>query len=107
VIGLTKEQIAESDRKSLAAEGADRGITFGAVTVSQVVEAILSRLRHTIEQAIGRDLDAYARFASARIKSKEPPDREFSQFPLRRWPRAKRGGTSIKSLPKKSGRFWR
>jgi hypothetical protein len=40
LIGLTKEQIAESDRKSLAAEGADHGITFAALTFSQVVEAL-------------------------------------------------------------------
>jgi hypothetical protein len=40
LIGLTKEQIAESDRKALAAEAALEGITFTAVTFSQIVEAL-------------------------------------------------------------------
>jgi hypothetical protein len=40
LIGLTKEPIAESDRKSLAAEAALQGITFTTVTFSQIVEAL-------------------------------------------------------------------
>jgi hypothetical protein len=40
LIGLTKEPIAESDRKSLATEAALKGITFAAVTFSQIVEAL-------------------------------------------------------------------
>ena len=40
LIGLTKEPIAESARKSLAAEAALQGITFAAVTFSQIVEAL-------------------------------------------------------------------
>lgn len=40
LIGLTKEPIAESDRKSLAAEAALQGITFAAVTFSQIVETL-------------------------------------------------------------------
>ena len=40
LIGLTKEPIADSDRKSLAAEAASKGITFAAVTFSQIVEAL-------------------------------------------------------------------
>lgn len=40
LIGLTKEPIAESDRKSLVAEAALQGITFAAVTFSQIVEAL-------------------------------------------------------------------
>ena len=40
LIGLTKEPIAESDRKALAADAAMQGITFAAVTFSQIVEAL-------------------------------------------------------------------
>ncbi len=40
LIGLTKEPIAESDRKVLAADAALQGITFAAVTFSQIVEAL-------------------------------------------------------------------
>jgi hypothetical protein len=40
LIGLTKEPIAESDRKALAGEAAAQGVTFAAVTFSQVVEAL-------------------------------------------------------------------
>jgi len=40
LIGLTKEPIAENDRKSLAAEAALKGITFAAVAVSQIVETL-------------------------------------------------------------------
>lgn len=40
LIGLTKEPIAESERKSLAVEAAAQGITFTVVTFSQVVEAL-------------------------------------------------------------------
>lgn len=43
LIGLTKEPIADSDRKSLAAEAALQGITFAAVTFSQVVEALTAQ----------------------------------------------------------------
>ena len=38
LIGLTKEQIAEADRASLTAEAARQGITFAAVTFSQILE---------------------------------------------------------------------
>ena len=40
LIGLTKEPIAEADRKLLAAEAAVKGITFAAVTFSQIVDAL-------------------------------------------------------------------
>lgn len=40
LIGLTKEQIAEADRKTLAANAAAQGIAFAAVTFSQVAEAL-------------------------------------------------------------------
>jgi hypothetical protein len=40
LIALTKDRIAESDRKSLAADGALQRITFAAVTFSQIVEAL-------------------------------------------------------------------
>jgi hypothetical protein len=40
LIALTKENIAESDRKSLAADGALQRVTFAAVTFSQIVEAL-------------------------------------------------------------------
>lgn len=40
LIGLTKEQIADSDRKSLVAEASLKGITFAAVTFTQIVEAL-------------------------------------------------------------------
>lgn len=40
LIGLTKEPIAESERKALAGEAASQGVTFAAVTFSQVVEAL-------------------------------------------------------------------
>lgn len=44
LIGLTKEPIAESDRKALVADAALQGITFSAVTFSQIVEALIRRL---------------------------------------------------------------
>jgi hypothetical protein len=40
LIGLTKEQIAECDRKALTTEAAKYGITFAAVTFTQIVEAL-------------------------------------------------------------------
>ncbi|MBZ5636921.1 MAG: hypothetical protein LAO55_27675 [Acidobacteriia bacterium] len=40
LIGLTKEPIAESERKVLVAEAASQGITFAAVTFTQIVEAL-------------------------------------------------------------------
>ena len=40
LIGLTKEQIAEADRKALVANAAAEGIAFAAVTFSQVAEAL-------------------------------------------------------------------
>jgi hypothetical protein len=40
LIGLTKEQIAEADRKALAASAAAQGIAFAAVTFSQIAEAL-------------------------------------------------------------------
>jgi hypothetical protein len=42
LIGLTKEPIAEFDRKALTEIGASHGIIFGAVTFSQIVEALRS-----------------------------------------------------------------
>ena len=40
LIGLTKEPIAESARRALTADAALQGITFAAVTFSQIVEAL-------------------------------------------------------------------
>jgi hypothetical protein len=40
LIGLTKEPIADSDRKALGADAALKGITFTAVTFSQIVEGL-------------------------------------------------------------------
>ena len=40
LIALTKDPIAEDERKALAAEGATKHITFTAVTFSQIVEAL-------------------------------------------------------------------
>jgi len=40
LLGLTKEPIAESDRKVLAADAAILGVKFAAVTFSQIVEAL-------------------------------------------------------------------
>ena len=40
LIGLTKEPIPESQRKELAGEAASQGVTFAAVTFSQIVEAL-------------------------------------------------------------------
>lgn len=40
MIALTKEPIAEHDRKSLAANAAKQQITFAAVTFSQIVDAL-------------------------------------------------------------------
>jgi hypothetical protein len=43
LLGLSKEAIADSERKSLATEGASQGITFAAITFSQIVEALRSQ----------------------------------------------------------------
>jgi len=40
LIGLTKEPIANAERQTLAAEAADQGITFAAVTFTQIVDAL-------------------------------------------------------------------
>jgi hypothetical protein len=40
LIGLTKEPIAEGDRKSLTAEASSHGINFATVTFSQIVEEL-------------------------------------------------------------------
>lgn len=40
LIALTKDPIAEDERKALAAEGATKHITFTSVTFSQIVEAL-------------------------------------------------------------------
>jgi hypothetical protein len=40
LIGLTKEPIANADREQLATDAASQGLTFAAVTFSQVVEAL-------------------------------------------------------------------
>jgi hypothetical protein len=40
LIGLTKEQISEAERKALAAKAAAEGIVFAAVTFSQVADAL-------------------------------------------------------------------
>jgi hypothetical protein len=43
LIGLTKEPIAESDRKSLTATAAFEGTAFTAVTFSRIVDALSER----------------------------------------------------------------
>jgi hypothetical protein len=40
LIGLTKEPIADSEHKALAAEAAAKGIAFAAVTFTQITEAL-------------------------------------------------------------------
>lgn len=40
LIGLTKEPIADSERKTLAAEAAGQGVTFAAVTFTQITETL-------------------------------------------------------------------
>lgn len=40
MVGLTKDPISESDRQSLAGEAASKGIRFGAVTFSDVLNAL-------------------------------------------------------------------
>jgi hypothetical protein len=61
LIALTKEQIAESDRKSLAADGALQRITFAAVTFSQIVEALRVQCADYEREllAIVEDYDSY------------------------------------------------
>jgi hypothetical protein len=61
LIGLTKEPIAESDRKSLAADAATRGITFAAVTFSQIVEALRAQCADFEREllSIVEDYDSY------------------------------------------------
>jgi hypothetical protein len=61
LIALTKEQIAEADRKSLAAHGALQRITFAAVTFSQIVEALKEQCADFEREllAIVEDYDSY------------------------------------------------
>jgi len=61
LIGLTKEPIAESDRKSLGAEAALQGITFAAVTFSQIVEALKAQCADFEREllSIVEDYDSY------------------------------------------------
>ncbi len=61
LIGLTKEPIAESGRKTLSAEAASHGITFAAVTFSQVVDALRAEcddLAHELSPIV-EDYEAY------------------------------------------------
>jgi hypothetical protein len=61
LIGLTKEPIAESDRKSLAAKANVHGITFAAVTFSQIVEALRAQCADFEREllSIVEDYDSY------------------------------------------------
>ena len=61
LIGLTKEPIAESDRKMLTAEATLHGITFAAVTFSQVVDALWTQCAEFEREllSIVEDYDSY------------------------------------------------
>jgi hypothetical protein len=61
LIGITKEQIAEADRKVLAENAAAQGIAFAAVTFSQVAEALRQQCApHESELlAIVEDYESY------------------------------------------------
>jgi hypothetical protein len=61
LIALTKEPIAESDRKSLAADGALQRIVFTAITFSQIVEALKAQCADFEREllAIVEDYESY------------------------------------------------
>jgi hypothetical protein len=61
LIGLTKEPLAEPDRKTLIADGAALGITFAAVTFSQIVEALRAQCAEFEQEllSIVDDYDTY------------------------------------------------
>ena len=61
LIALTREQIAESDRKSLAAEGALQRIMFTAITFSQIVDALRAQCADFEQVLLGivEDYESY------------------------------------------------
>lgn len=61
LIGLTKEPIAESERQALAGEAASQGVTFAAVTFSQIVEALRAQCAEYEDEllSIVDDYDGY------------------------------------------------
>jgi hypothetical protein len=61
LIGLTKEAIADSDRKALAADAASQGMTFAAVTFSQIVEALRAQCAEFEQEllSIVEDYESY------------------------------------------------
>ena len=58
LIGLTKEPIADRDRKQLAALAASKGITFAAVTFSQIIEELRANCA-VFEQELRSIVDDY------------------------------------------------
>jgi len=61
LIALTKEPIPDTERKTLADEGAKQRITFAAVTFSQIVEALRAQCADYEREllAIVEDYDSY------------------------------------------------
>lgn len=63
LIGLTKEPIADADRERLAADATSHGVTFAAVTFSQVVEALKAQCAQFDEEllSIVEDYESFLR----------------------------------------------